>query len=148
MMSKDDFSVGYAEMASEIGECWPLMRQLRPHLESPKDLVDRVIRQGAHGYKLIVLRRNDEIVALAGVRQQQNLVFGIHMYVDDLVTSAEVRGLGLGAKVMEAVEKACVAAGGTTVVLDTALKNVDAQRFYEREGMQKVAVKYVKRQHS
>jgi ribosomal protein S18 acetylase RimI-like enzyme len=46
---------------------------------------------------------------------------------------------------MEAVDKACVAAGGTTVVLDTALNNVDAQRFYERVGMQKVAVKYVKR---
>lgn len=144
-MSKDNFSVGYAEMASEIGECWPLMRQLRPHLESPKAFVDRVIRQSAHGYKLIVLRRNDEIVALAGVRQQENLVFGNHVYVDDLVTCDQVRGQGFGAKVMEAVGKACVAAGGTTVVLDTALNNVDAQRFYERVGMQKVAVKYVKR---
>jgi ribosomal protein S18 acetylase RimI-like enzyme len=144
-MPKERLSIGYAEMASEIGECWPLMRQLRPHLDSSQALVDQVIRQSAQGYKILVLRLDDEIVALAGLRRQENMIFGDHIYVDDLVTNEKVRGRGYGTKVIEAVEQECAAAGLSTFVLDTALENVDAQRFYERHAMRKKAVKYLKR---
>lgn len=143
-MPKERFSIGYAEMASEIGECWPLMRQLRPHLASPRALVDQAIRQSAQGYKILVLRLDEQIVALAGLRRQENMVFGDHFYLDDLVTCKQARSCGYGSKLIEAVEQECTAAGLNTFVLDTALENVNAQRFYERHNMRKQAVKYVK----
>jgi len=44
----------HAESDADLLACFPLMRQLRPHLASPEDFVARVRRQAAEGYRLLV----------------------------------------------------------------------------------------------
>jgi len=81
-------------------------------------------------------------VALGGYRIVEMLVRGRFLYVDDLVTTEAARGRGLGARVLRALAEEARAAGLPALVLDTAIDNTSAHRFYEREGMRMVARRY------
>ena len=70
------------------------MKELRPHLATETEFVERWRRQRAAGYRLLGLWCEEKLVALAGFRVIENLVHGMHLYVDDLVTLEEARGCG------------------------------------------------------
>ncbi|KHK94522.1 UNVERIFIED_CONTAM: GCN5 family acetyltransferase, partial [Mumia flava] len=84
------------EDEAALRACFPVMHQLRPHLADADELVARWRRQVQDGYRLIAVWRDGVPVALAGYRQQENLVYGPFLYVDDLVTDANLRSSGLG----------------------------------------------------
>jgi ribosomal protein S18 acetylase RimI-like enzyme len=96
--------------------------------------VTRVARQHAAGYRLLGAWRDTAPLALAGYRFEENLIRGKFVYVDDLVTAAEARRSRIGAHLLEAVSAIGRDAGCVHLVLDTALDNVLAHRFYYREG--------------
>ena len=131
-----------AEDDADIRACFPLMRQLRPHLASADEFLARVRRQNAGGYRLLVAWEHGVPVALAGYRPAETLVRGGFLYVDDLVTAETARGYGLGARLLRALADQARAMGLPALVLDTGVDNLRAQRFYEREGMQAVARRY------
>src|SRR3974377_2365684 len=79
----------------EIRRCYPVLKQLRLHLDESV-LVRRVIRQQAQGYFLAYLESENEIRSVAGYRFCENLFSGKLMYVDDLVTNLEGRSRGFG----------------------------------------------------
>jgi GNAT superfamily N-acetyltransferase len=108
---------------------------LRPHLGSADELVARITRQRDAGYRLLALWRADTPVALAGYHFEENLIHGKFVYVDDLVTAADERRGGLGARLLHAVAMIGRDAGCGRLVLATALDNVLAHRFYYRQGM-------------
>ena len=81
-------------------------------------------------------------VALAGYRFEENLIHGKFVYVDDLVTAADERRGGLGARLLDAVAMIGRDAGRGRLVLDTALDNVLAHRFYYRQGMLARALRF------
>jgi GNAT superfamily N-acetyltransferase len=122
--------------------CWPLMRQLRPHLESEAAFVSRWHRQVASGYRLLALYRDGRPVALAGFRVQENLVYGPHLYVDDLVTDEAERSAGHGARLMARLVEEGRALGCARLVLDTPLTNVLGHRFYYRNGLLATALRF------
>src|SRR5437763_1457492 len=93
-------SVISAQTDSDIQECWPVMAQLRPHLEE-KDFVSVVRQQFAGGYQMAFIRRKRKAAAVAGFRVLQNLYSGRFCYVDDLVTDEQSRSQGLGAELLE-----------------------------------------------
>jgi GNAT superfamily N-acetyltransferase len=128
----------------EVGAaaCWPLMRQLRPHLESEAAFVSRWRRQAASGYRLLALHRDGRPVALAGFRVQENLVYGPHLYVDDLVTDEAERSAGHGARLMARLVEEGRALGCARLVLDTPLTNVLGHRFYYRNGLLATALRF------
>ena len=66
----------HAETDAELAACFPVMRELRPHLSDPASFVTRVHRQRAAGYRLLAAWRGDEPVGLAGYRMQENLIRG------------------------------------------------------------------------
>ena len=68
--------------------------ELRPHLE-PTSFVDQVMRQQAEGYRLAFVD-GPTVLACAGYRITENLLFGRFIYVDDLVTWSGVRSRGYG----------------------------------------------------
>ena len=144
MSAPDRVRLAHAGSDAEVLACFPLMRQLRPHLTSPEDFLARVRRQAAEGYQLLVAWEDDTPVALGGYRIVEMLVRGRFLYVDDLVTTEAARGRGLGARVLRALEEEARAAGLPALVLDTAADNIAAHRFYEREGMRMVARRYAK----
>jgi GNAT superfamily N-acetyltransferase len=133
----------HAESTAEIAACFPVMRELRPHLRSSEELVERVCRQQRDaGYRLLAAWSDDKALALAGYRPQETLIRGRFIYVDDLVAlKAERRG-GLGRRLLDAVAQEGRAQGCAALVLDTGLDNVLAHRFYYRCGMLASALRF------
>lgn len=125
----------HAETAADIAACFPVMVQLRPDLCDAEDLVGRVMRQRESGYRLLAAWRGAAPAGLAGYRVEENLIYGRFAYVDDLVTAEAERGRGVGACLLDAVAAEGQRLGCTWLVLDTALDNVLAHRFYYREGL-------------
>jgi GNAT superfamily N-acetyltransferase len=109
------------------------MHELRPHIPNAKAFVDQVRRQAEQGYRLLAARQNAQVMALAGYRIQESLLYGRFLYVDDLV--ARTRSRSLGSKLIEALRDEATRQGCTHLVLDTGLGNSLAQRFYFREGL-------------
>lgn len=124
--------------------CYGLMRQLRPHLSSEAEFVERWRRQAEVGYRLLVLWRDARPVAMAGFRVQDNLVHGCHLYVDDLVTEESARSNGHGNLLMNRLEEEGRALGCAKLVLDTPLTNTLGHRFYYRQGMLATALRFTK----
>lgn len=121
----------------EVAACFPVMCQLRPHLDLPAFLA-AVKRMRTEGYKLVFLADPD-VRAVAGFRKMEMLVTGKVLYVDDLVTCEKHRSRGYGRQLLawlleEAKREHC-----QHLELDSGVKRLDAHRFYEREGMAKAA---------
>lgn len=126
----------------DIASCFGLMRQLRPHLVSSDEFAERWRRQSAEGYSLLALWVSSEPVALAGYRIMETLVHGRFLYVDDLVTDARVRRYGCGARLIAHLKSEAVALGCGAFVLDTAIDNMLAHRFYYRQGLFAKALRF------
>ena len=126
--------------------CVSVMRVLRPHLEKDDGaVVTRFRRQMEQGYRLLAILDGGNVVALAGFRLQENLVFGRFIYVDDVVVDPDARRQGHAETLLDAVREIAVATGQDLVALDTALSNTAAQRVYHRCGYETVAYHLIQR---
>jgi GNAT superfamily N-acetyltransferase len=132
----------HIDTEAEVAACYGLMRQLRPHLGSEQELIERWRRQVKAGYRLIAIWKDSKPVALAGYRVQENLVYGLHFYVDDLVTEEAVRSSGYGQRLMDRLKVEALTLGCKKFVLDTALTNFLGHRFYFREGLLATALRF------
>jgi GNAT superfamily N-acetyltransferase len=130
------------DTADDVAACFPLMRQLRPHLKDADELVTRWLRQTRDGYGMAGLWDEGRLVALAGYRYAENLVYGPYCYVDDLVTDADARSGGYGQKLMDWLKAQARAQGCGRLVLDTPLDNVLGHRFYYRNGLLARALRF------
>ncbi|GLK90220.1 GNAT family N-acetyltransferase [Pseudomonas turukhanskensis] len=128
----------------DLRTAFAVMAQLRPHLASEADFIERVTRMRAEGYRLIGAFDAGVLAALAGYRLQENLLYGPYLYVDDLVTDQAQRGGHWGARLLQALERLARAQGCARLVLDTGLANARAQRFYFREGLYTGALRFQK----
>jgi GNAT superfamily N-acetyltransferase len=133
-----------ARTPKDLEACFPVLRELRPHLASAAELLSRVERQSDDGYRLLAAWRDDEVVGAAGYRMQENLIRGRFCYVDDLVVAEAGRRGGLGARLLDAVADEARAGGSHWLVLDTSLDNLLGQRFYFRYGMLPGALRFAK----
>lgn len=127
--------VRLAVEAEEIGRCFPVMRELRPLLESAEDLVARVQVQQGEGFELAYLEHNGEVVTVAGFRVRHMIVSGLTMYVDDLVTGAAFRSQGHGKTMLDWLIALAKERGCDTFSLDSGTHRQEAHAFYFREGM-------------
>jgi GNAT superfamily N-acetyltransferase len=129
--------IAFANTDEEIAACHPVMRQLRPHLDAPAFLA-AVKRMRAEGYFLVFLADSD-VRAVAGFRKMEMLATGRVLYVDDLVTCEKHRSLGYGRHFLMWLLKEAKRRHCQYLELDSGLKRLDAHRFYERNGLAKVA---------
>lgn len=126
----------HLESDSQILAAFSVMLQLRPHLKDARDFLERVRRmQQTEGYRILAIENMTDVIALAGYRLQENLIYGPFLYVDDLVTLDTARGTHCGAQLLQALQKIGKEAGCARLVLDTGLANSLAQRFYFRQGL-------------
>jgi GNAT superfamily N-acetyltransferase len=123
-----------AESPENVQSCFTLMKLLRPHLQEPEELVARWRRQQREQYHLLVVREDHKAPALAGYRYQENLLHGLHLYVDDLVTSDDARGEGYGSLLLTRLKSEARERGLSRLVLDAAIGNTLGHRFYFRNG--------------
>ena len=129
------FRLSHIDNERDCLACFDVMRELRPHLLSAQAFAEQVRRQAGQGFRLLAAWQGDQVVALAGYRIQESLLYGRFLYVDDLVSAASARGHGLGGKLIEAVREEAKRQGCAHLVLDTGLDNSLAQRFYFRQGL-------------
>ena len=120
---------------AQIERCFHVMSELRPGF-SPESFVSQVKRQQKAGYMLTYLKPGPDanIVAVAGWRIRENLAMGLHLYVDDLVTSENCRRQGIGKKLLEHVLDRGKKEGCSVALLDSGVQRFQAHRFYLREG--------------
>jgi GNAT superfamily N-acetyltransferase len=124
------FRIAIAKTPAEIGRCYEVMRELRPHFATRTKFVERVRRQQRDGYLLAFVEADNEVRAVAGYRYLESLFSGRFLYVDDLVTRARDRSAGYGGKlldwlVQQAREKKC-----DNLELDSGVQRFDAHRFH------------------
>ena len=119
----------------EILECFPVMHELRPHLDQG-EFVTTVSNMAPHGYQLLYIRdQADEVAAVAGFRISHNLFMGKHLYIDDLVTSADKRSQGYGEQLLSWLRKLARSENCAWLHLDSGTQREQAHKFYFREGM-------------
>ncbi|MGV2291599.1 GNAT family N-acetyltransferase [Trinickia sp. YCB016] len=134
--------IRHVDTPEEVALCYALMRQLRPHLASEREFVERWQRQSSDGYRLLAIWQGTQPVALAGFRVQENLIHGRFFYVDDLVTDESQRGAGHGQLMMDRLKFEARSLDCAKLVLDTALANSLGQRFYFRQGLLSRALRF------
>lgn len=129
---------------AEIAACYPVMRELRPHIAEEQFLF-RVRSQENAGYRLACIEERAGVVAVAGFRIGENLAWGRFLYVDDLVTLAGQRSKGHGAKLLSWLKEFAAKEGCEQLHLDSGIQRKDAHRFYEREGMTMASLHFVEK---
>ena len=122
--------------------------ELRPDIGTPWALAERVERQRAAGYRLVASFEPgvDDAAAVAGFRLAEGLAWGRHVYVDDLVTRAALRGRGHADAVMAWVADEARRLGCEQLHLDSGVgpDRADAHRFYFRHGMRIVSYHFAR----
>lgn len=126
----------------EFLEAFPVMKQLRTHLEEDSYLDLVVDAQKNDNYKMFALYNHNEIVAVIGFKSMITLYYGRFVWVCDLVTDANKRSKGYGEKLLTFVQEWAKEHHYETVALSSGLQRIHAHRFYE-EHMNYDKVSYV-----
>lgn len=116
----------------EIRSCYPVMVELRPHVQPDEFLVRVRRQQEIAGYELAYLADevDGEVKAVAGFRISESLAWGKYLYVDDLVSKSGERSKGYGGNLFDwlvgyAKENNC-----DQFHLDSGVQRFAAHRFY------------------
>lgn len=120
--------------AAALRSAWPVAQQLRPHL-TEEGFVAQALRQFDEGFRATALYDDGNARAYAGWRVYENLVYGKHMYVDDLVTDQTVRSRGYGKQLLDWLKDEARRQGCAKLQLDSGTHRKDAHAFYLREGL-------------
>jgi ribosomal protein S18 acetylase RimI-like enzyme len=144
MASLKGHAMKIVETEQELRACYPVMKELRPHLASEDAFVAQIMRMREQHYRLLAVWEGEEVVALAGYRYQENTVYGRFLYVDDLVAAERHRSRRWGAQLLAKLTEFAEQAQCVRLVLDTGLTNGLAQRFYFREGLLPGALRFGK----
>ena len=123
-----------ADSDEDLLACFPVMHQLRPQLVR-EQFVERVRLQQEQGYRMAMVEDGAGVRAVAGFRIVENLAWGRHMYVDDLVTDEFSRSAGHGQALFTWLTDYARQHGCGELHLDSGVQRFDAHRFYLRNRM-------------
>ena len=130
--------MGIRELApGETAAAFLAMKELRPHLVDEAEFVRRVDEvQRAEGYRLVGVYEGDEVAAVAGFRELNELAAGHHIYIHDLSTRAKFRRRGHGRALLDWLDEEARRLGSALVQLDSAVgqHRWDAHRLYMNAG--------------
>lgn len=130
----------------EWREAYPVMKQLRTHLDENEFLaiVEKAVQK--EGYKLAALYEGNNIAAVTGFMPMITLYNGEFIWVCDLVTDENHRSQGYGKALLSYVENWAKENGYGIVSLSSGLQRHDAHRFYgEKMDYDKVSYVFLKR---
>lgn len=133
--------IRFARSEFEIAQCFPVMVQLRPHLD-PAEFVSRVQRQQQVGYQLVYLDVDEAVRAVVGFRMLETLAHGKILYVDDLVTDVVVHGKGYATTLMTWLMGYGKSHHCRSLQLDSGIQRSPAHRFYFGRGFSIMAFRF------
>jgi GNAT superfamily N-acetyltransferase len=119
------------------GSAFLAMQALRTHLGDEAEfvrLVDEV--QRPEGYRLVAAYEGEQVAAVAGFRELNDLADGHHLYVDDLSTLSSFRRRGHARALLDWLAEEARRLGCDNVQLDSAVgpDRADAHRLYLNAG--------------
>ena len=117
----------------DIIKAFPVMKQLRTHLDECTYLELVIDAQKNDRYKMFALLDNNEIVAVIGFKPMITLSSGRFIWVCDLVTDTTVRSKGYGEKLLTYLQEWAKENNYESVALSSGLQRTDAHRFYENK---------------
>ena len=123
-----------AETDEQIAACFPVLSELRPHLQE-KEFVGLIRSMQSDGYRLAFIEEGSRCVAAAGYRIRTSLFMGRNMYVDDLVTTSASRSMGYGAQMMQWLRNEARRNDCAFLHLDSGTQRHRAHRFYLKQGL-------------
>ena len=128
----------------QLDEVLPVLQQLRTKLSKEEaSFLFRKMKE--ENYKLFSLYDEiGEVVSLAGVTICTNFYNKKHVFVYDLVTAEAHRSKGYGNVLLSYIENWGQEYGCESIALTSAFPRLDAHRFYEREGYDKVSYSFHK----
>jgi len=127
-------SIHEALSDADILRGFPVMHELRPHI-SCDEFLPRIRRQMDAGYRLAYAAQGEHVMAVAGFRFFEMLAWGRAMYVDDLVSTDQSRGMGFGSKLIDWLVELARNSGCDQFHLDSGVHRFAAHRFYLHKGM-------------
>lgn len=125
-----DVTIRELESQTEWVDAFPVMKQLRTHLDEEQYL-DYLERMTADGYRLFGLFSGDQLAALAGVDILTNMYYGRHLWVFELVTDSDHRSKGFGRQLFRHLVEWAEDRGCEKVALSSGVQREQAHRFYE-----------------
>ena len=133
-MKRKIADVRTAREEGEVRRCWLAYKELRPHLRSEGELVERWRRQTREGFQIIYIPDGDAVPAAAGYRFLNTLAWGHILYIDDLVAVAARHKTGLGTTLLQYLQEEARRVGCDAVHLDTGYQRHLAHLAYLRNG--------------
>jgi GNAT superfamily N-acetyltransferase len=127
--------ISLAEAPDAISATWPVMRQLRPHLDAESYLAAVLRLQAERDFKLARMTVDGEVVAVAGLRFGEWLHGGRYLEIEDFVTGEECRSQGYGGEFFDWIVTLAREAGCRHLRLLSGVQREAAHRFYRRKGM-------------
>ncbi|MEH2041739.1 GNAT family N-acetyltransferase [Nostoc sp.] len=127
-------SIQLAESDFQILGCFPVISQLRPHLEQTK-FVEQVRYQMKEGYQLAFLEVEKQAVAVAGFRISNCLASGKLLYIDDLVVDELKRSYSYGQQLFQWLIEYARNHDCKHLSLDSGVQRFAAHRFYLMQRM-------------
>ena len=127
--------ISLAETREDVAATWPVMRQLRPHLDVERylELVERL--QAERDFRIASMRVDGEVVAVAGLRFGEWLPGGRYLEIEDFVTGEGARSQGHGSAFFDWIAALGRDAGCRHLRLTSGVQREGAHRFYRRKGM-------------
>jgi GNAT superfamily N-acetyltransferase len=142
MLKEKSILIKELKNKKEWKEAYPIMKQLRTHLDEEQFL--ELIQEATQKeyYKIAALYDNEKMVAVTGFMPMITLYNGRFIWVCDLVTDSDSRSNGHGEALLNYVHKWSKENGYDIVSLSSGLQRIDAHRFYENK-MEYDKVSYV-----
>ena len=129
------YAVTVAKTDHEVQACWEVYQELRPHLSSAQDFLERYHRQAPESFRLAYVQDEaNVVVGAAGFRIMHTMAWGRICYLDDLIVTSGVRGRGLGTTLLRFVQQQARELDCAGVHLDTGYQRHSAHRSYLRNG--------------
>lgn len=126
-----------AESEQEIIDCYPVMAELRPHLERG-EFVSTVKRLAEiANFRLVYLTDNTGggVKAVAGFRISEWLAGGRYLEIEDLVATSSERSKGYGGELFDWLVKHAEENECGEIRLVSRVTRFDAHRFYLNKRM-------------
>ncbi|MDZ4663078.1 MAG: GNAT family N-acetyltransferase [Pseudomonadota bacterium] len=134
-----------ARTSSDLERCFPIIKELRPHLNINDYFSIYEQSHKSDGYEIIATEVDGKVLAVMGYRILFDYVRGKHMYVDDLVSTENSRSRGLGAELLNYAESMAKELNCSGLRLCTGIENEGGIKFYEKNGWTKRAFAYSKK---
>ncbi len=133
-MKVSESTIVRAQSDHDIAVCYPVIAELRPHLQEAEFV--STIRHLAlrTGFQLAYLS-DGGVMAVAGYPVSEWLHAGKYLEIEDLVTTSAARSNGYGSQLFDWLVAEAQREGCRQLRLLSGVQRTDAHRFYERKGM-------------